>query len=154
MDHVQVAIVYESLSTSFRSTHAVSTQSHPSDVTHNYIWPAREPSGFQEDHYPQSRPSSYFQSTHPVKTQRSWRITDRKLINLKTHRICFFANPLKGLKTFKSIDCILLRALFTCKYISWLPYNKVFVWPGPILLTSARLPASLRETTQEVNLPF
>ena len=68
---IQVTIAYESLSIPFRNTYAVSTQSYPSDVTHNYIWPAREPSGFQEDHYPQNHPSSYFQSTHPVKTQKS-----------------------------------------------------------------------------------
>ena len=71
-----MAIIHESLSIPSRNIYVVSTQSYPSNVTHNCIWPAREPSGFQEDHYPQSRPSSYFQSTHPVKTQRSWRITD------------------------------------------------------------------------------
>ena len=94
MDHLQVAIICESLSTSLRSNYAASTQSHPSDVTHNYIWPARESSGFQEDHYPQNHHSSYFQSTHPVKTQRPWRITDTHLnsssLNSPELTLCWF----------------------------------------------------------------
>ena len=79
MDHVQVSIACESLSTSFRNTYAVSTQGHPSDVTHNRIWHAREQFGSQEDHYPQGHSCSYFQLTHLIEVQRSWRITDRNI---------------------------------------------------------------------------
>ena len=61
-----------------------------------------------------------------------------KLINLKTHRICFFANQLKGLKTFKSIDYT--TASTTCiqvHFLATLQQSLCLAWTNIIDLGSA-----------------
>ena len=66
--------------------YAVLASGYPPCVTRNSTWYAREHFGSQEDCHPQSHSCSYFQSTHLIEVQGSWRITDRYVysINLAT----------------------------------------------------------------------